>query len=204
MSARRHSVIQSQSGFTLFEMLIVISLLAIIVAIFYGSFNTLVFQYFRLQKTGTQATELSVSTQRIANVLRGTTDFISVDDNDVTVYAYFSPSNSYVSQVRYYLSGDEKSLLADVVPMTANPPAGTPLTAQKKTYTIVENYYKDPGTDLFAYLDASGNTLTLPIADQHVIKGIKIVLAVPKTDAASPGSQTVSMNVSLRNRKTNL
>ena len=185
-------------------MLVVISLLAIIVAIFYGSFNTLVFQYFKLQKTGTQATELSISTQRIANVLRGTTDFISVGENDVTVYAYFSPSNSYVSQVRYYLSGDQKSLLADVVPMTANPPTGTPLTGQMKTYTIVENYYKDPSVDLFTYLDASGNELALPIADQHVIKGLNIVLAVPKTDAASPGSQTVSMNVSLRNRKTNL
>lgn len=204
MSAHKTSLRRNQSGFTLFEMLIVISLLAIIVAIFYGSFNTLVFQYFKLQKTGTQATELSVSTQKVANVLRGTTDFISVGANDVTVYTYFSPSNSYVSQVRYYLSADEKSLLADVTPMTANPPTGTPLTANKKTYTIVENYYKDPSVNLFAYLDASGNELTLPIADQHVIKGIKIVLAVPKTDSASPGSQTVSMNVSLRNRKTNL
>lgn len=199
-----HKLTKNQGGFTLFEMLITISLLTIIVAVFYGSFNTLVFQYFRLQKAGTQATTLATSTQRIANVLRGTTDFISVANNEVTVYAYFFPSNSYVSQIRYYLSADQKMLLADVTPMTANPPSGTPLTANKKTYTIMESYYKASGVNLFTYLDASGNTLSTPISDQHVIKGIKIVLAVPKTDAAAPGNQTVSMNISLRNRKTNL
>lgn len=204
MLRRKASFATDQRGFTLFEMLVTISLLALFVAVFWGGFNTLVFQYFKMQKTGTQFTELAISSQRVANVLRGATDFVAVGNNDTTVYAYFAPHDTYVSQIRYYLNATNTSLLADVTPMTANPPTGTPITASKKTYTIVENYYKASGVNLFTYLDASGNTLTLPLTDQHVIKGMKITLAVPKTDPGQSGSQTMVLNVSLRNRKTNL
>lgn len=204
MSRRNQALHQDQHGFTLLEMLITITLLALISITFYQGFNTLVFQYFKQQKTATQFSDLAMSSQRIANVLRGTTDFIAVGDNDVTVYAYFYPNNAYVSQIRYYLGTGNKTLLADVTPMTANPPAGTPVTASKKTYTIITNYFKAPGVNLFTYLDASGNTLALPVGDQHIIKGINVVLAVPKEDITSTTAQTMTLNVSLRNRKTNL
>lgn len=185
-------------------MLITITLLAMVSLVFYSGFNTLVFQYFKMQKTATQFSDMAMASQRVANVLRGSVDFISVGSNDVTVYAYFYPSSQYVSQVRYYLGTGNKTLLADVTPMTANPPSGTPITASKKTYTIIPNYYKASGVNLFTYLDASGNALTLPVSDQHIIKGINVTLAVPKTDPGASGSQTMSLNVSLRNRKTNL
>lgn len=204
MSRRNAKLIRNQKGFTLFEMLITISLLTIVAMVFYSSFNTLVFQYFKSQKTATQFSDLAFASQRVANILRGTTDFIAVGDNDVTVYAYFYPNNDYVSQIRYYLNATNNTLLADVTPMTANPPTGTAITANKKTYTIIPNYYKAAGVNLFTYLDASGNTLTLPVADQHIIKGVNIVLAVPKVDASSTSGQTLNLNVSLRNRKTNL
>ncbi len=202
MSYRRTA--HNEKGFTLLEMLITISLLAMVSLIFYSGFNTLVFQYFKMQKTATQFSDMAMASQRIANVLRGSTDFISVGSNDVTVYAYFYPSNQYVSQVRYYLNATNTALMADVTPMTANPPSGSPVTANKKTYTIIPNYYKATGVNLFTYLDASGNTLSLPVSDQHIIKGMNITLAVPKTDQGSAGSQNMALNVSLRNRKTNL
>ena len=185
-------------------MIITVSLLSFLVLVFYGSFNTLVFNYFRVQQTATQFSDLAFASQRVANVLRGTTDFIAVSDNEATVYAYFYPNNAYVSQIRYYLNASNTQLLADVTPMTENPPTGTPITASKKTYTIIPNYFKASGVNLFTYLDASGNTLTLPVSDQHIIKGMKIVLAVPKVDANSTTGQTMELNISLRNRKTNL
>lgn len=185
-------------------MVITIALLALVTTIFYAGFNSMVFQYFRSQKTATQFSDLAFASQRVANVLRGTTDFIAVGDNDVTVYAYFYPNNQYVSQIRYYLNATNTSLMADVTPMSGNPPSGIPVTTGKKTYTIIPNYYKASGVNLFTYLDASGNTLPMPIADQHIIKGMKIVLAVPKVDASSTSGQTMTLNVSLRNRKTNL
>lgn len=204
MSFRKHNLKRDQRGFTLFEMIITISLIAIISAVFFSGFNTLVFQYFRNQKTATQFSDLAFASQRIANVLRGTTDFISVANNDVTVYAYFYPNNEYVSQIRYYLNATNTSLMADVTPMSANPPTGIPVTANMKTYTIIPNYFKDPAVNLFSYLDAAGNPLTIPVADQHIIKGINIVLAVPKVDTNSTSGQTMTLNISLRNRKTNL
>lgn len=200
----RSNLQTNQRGFTLFEMMVTLALLAGVTVVFYASFNTLVFQYFKMQKSGTQFSNLAVSTQRVANVLRGTTDFVSLGDNDVTVYAYFSPNDTYVSQIRYYLNASNTTLLADVTLMTANPPSGALITSSTKTYTIVENYYKAAGVNLFTYLDANGNALTLPLSDQHIIKGIKIVLAVPKTDPGQSGSQSLALNVSLRNRKTNL
>lgn len=204
MFHRSRRLAKDQRGFTLFEMVITIALIGAISAVFFSGFNTLVFQYFKNQKTATQFSDLAFASQRIANVLRGTTDFIAVGENDVTVYAYFYPNNEYVSQIRYYLNGTNTSLMADVTPMSANPPTGTPVTASKRTYTIIPNYFKASGVNLFSYLDASGNTLALPVSDQHIIKGINIVLAVPKVDATSTTGQTMTLNVSLRNRKTNL
>lgn len=185
-------------------MVITIALIGMISVVFFTGLNTLMFNYFKQQKTATQFSDLAFASQRVANVLRGTVDFISVGANDVTVYAYFYPNNEYVSQIRYYLNASNTALMADVTPMTANPPSGTPVTSGKKTYTIIPNYFKAPSTDLFTYLDASGNTLAMPIADQHIIKGINVTLAVPKQDSNSTTGQKMTLNVSLRNRKTNL
>jgi prepilin-type N-terminal cleavage/methylation domain-containing protein len=191
------------SGFTLVEILVVMLMIGIISTVFFTSFNTATTQYLYLQKSGIQFSELSASSHRLANVLRGTTDFIATADNEVTVYAYFAPNNNYVSQIRYYLNSTNTALMADVTPMTANPPIGTPVTSGKVTYTIISNFYKAPGVNLFTYLDSGGNTLALPVSDQHIIKGIKLALAVPGS-GSSAANQTMNLNVGLRNRKTNL
>lgn len=184
--------------------MVTFSLVTVLSVVFYTGFNTSFREYLYLQKTGTQFAEMATSAQRLANVLRGSTDIITVDNNDLTVYAYFYPSDQYVSQVRYYLNSTNTVLYADVTPMSTNPPAGTPVTANKKTYTIISNYYKATGTDLFTFLDSSGATLTLPVSDQHIIKGIKVNLVVPGADGAGTTNKTITLTVGLRNRKTNL
>ncbi len=194
---------QNQSGFTLIEVTVTITLAAIVSTIFFTGLNVSLSQYLQLQKTGTQFSELASSSQRIANVLRGTTDFVSLGINEVTVYAYFYPNDTYVSLIRYYLNAESNVLLADVTPMSSNPPNGTPITTNTKTYTVISNYHKAQGSDLFTYLDASGNVLSLPVSDQHIVKGMKILLAVPGS-SSSDASQTMTLSISLRNRKTNL
>ena len=62
---------------------------------------------------------------RVATVLRGATDINSAASADITLYSYFYPTDTYVSLVHYYLqtSGKVTQLMADVTPLSANPPA---------------------------------------------------------------------------------
>lgn len=195
---------RGESGFTVIELVVAMVVALIVSLTAFTVFSTLLNQYFGLQKDGSQFTNLAIQSQRLANVLRGSTDIVSASSSDLTVYAYFSSNSTYVSLVHYYLNAQSTTLYADITPMTANPPTGTPITTQKITRTIIDNYHQIAGLNLFAYLDASGNQLALPITDEQTIKGIQINLAVPADYPTPGGYQQMSLQVSLRNRKTNL
>lgn len=194
----------NQHGFTLIEIMVVITLLGIVATFSYTVFNSSISDYFTLQKNSLLFGDLSNGSQRIATVTRGLTDITAANDNDMTLYGYFAPNDTYVSLIKYYLNPTKTTLFADVTPMTANPPTGTPITANKKTYVIIGNFYAKPGVNTFVYLDSVGQTLSTPIADLHTIKGLQINLGVPITSPTADGSRTISVQVSLRNRKTNL
>lgn len=203
MSSRNLRLSSSQAGFTITELVISMLIMAVIGTTFLVFFKSSFFNYLNLQTDASALTQLSRQTNRVAQVLRGTTDITSVTANEFNGYSYFYPSDTYVSVIRYYIvtSGTTKVLRADVTPMSSNPPIGTPLTAQKRTYTVIDNFYQPTGINLFTYTDSSGNTLTLPISDLQTIKGIKVSLAAK---GSSNSNHAVSVDVSLRNRKTNL
>ncbi len=188
-------------GFTLVELVIVMTLTLIMATTFYTFFKSNLSGYITLQSDASNFTDAATQAQRVSNVIRGLTGIISASDSDLQIYAYFFPSDTYVSQVHYYLNGSNTQLMADVTPMTANPPSGMPITSEKKTYTIINNFQQSSGVKLFVYLDASNNALATPVADTTAVKAIQINLAV----ASSGGkNQAISTQVSLRNRKTNL
>ena len=193
---------KTEAGFTLVELLVVISLVALLFVVFGTFFTNNLNLYSHYQTDASNFTELANESQRVAQVLRGLTDIISESSNDLSVYAYFSPVDTYVSVVHYYLNGSSTALLADVTPMTANPPIGTQITAKKKTYTIISNYFQQTGTNLFTYYDASGTALTTPITDEHSVVDIGVSLAEPGSHTKN--GQQLGITVSLRNRKTNL
>lgn len=192
----------AQSGFSLVELITTVTLVSIMAVFTYAAFNSSITQYFDLQKQGMHFTDLARQSHRLAGVVRGATDISVASNNELQLYSYFSPSDRFVSQVRYYLSDGNSKLLADVTPMTANPPIGSPITADRVTYTVLGNYQPQSGINLFTYLDAEGNVLNLPITDLTTIKGVRIQLAVPGADSSS--NQAIDLQVSLRNRKTNL
>lgn len=198
----RRSHKPGQEGFTLVELLVVISLVAIMFVSFSSFFTNYLILYTKYQTDASDFGELSAQSQRIADVLRGTTDIVSESANDLTVYAYFSPADTYVSLTHYYLNAAGTAVMVDVTPMTANPPIGTPIAAQAKTYEIISSYYQPPGGSLFNYYDASGTQLSLPIPDEHSIIEIQVNLAEPGSHTKN--GQNLSITVSLRNRKTNL
>ncbi|HKX72513.1 MAG TPA: prepilin-type N-terminal cleavage/methylation domain-containing protein [Candidatus Saccharimonadales bacterium] len=191
-------------GFSLAEFVIGLSIIGILIVVAYPFFNTTLRQFFVLEQEGLMFSQLSMQSQRLAKVLRGATDITQATNTEVTVYAYFAPNDTYVSLIHYYKNAAGTKLLADITPMTANPPTGTLLTAQQRTVTIIENFYSAAGVNTFEYLDAAGNTLAMPISDLHTIKGARVNLAVPITLPSQSGNDTITIQVSMRNRKTNL
>ena len=200
-----HRSARLPAGFSIPELLIVMVVCGIIAASFFTFFDTSLKRYLALQQDGTSFAELASQSQRVAGVLRGLTNITEASNTDITIYAYFSPEDTYVSLVHYYQNGAGTVLYADVTPMTANPPIGTPITAEKQTYTIISSLYTTPGVPMFVYLDAGNNILSIPISDLNTIKVIKINLAIPVASSSTPGdNDALTLQVSLRNRKTNL
>lgn len=191
-----------QKGFSLVELLVVILLVAVVFATFTSFFNNYLILYSKYQQDGMAYSELSQQSQRISDVVRGLTDIDTAADNEMIIYAYFSPTDTYVSQVHYYLINSNKTLMVDVTPMTANPPNGTLITASKKTYKIIEDFYLPTGGKIFTYYDAGGTVLSAPVADKNTVLSIKVDITTPSSK--NPNGQSLSTTVSLRNRKTNL
>ncbi|MDB5181631.1 MAG: hypothetical protein JWP13_394 [Candidatus Saccharibacteria bacterium] len=194
----------SASGFTLVELTVVITLVGLIATSAYTFFNTSFSQYLSLQAEGSSFTELATQSQRVANVLRGTTDILSASKDEIDCYAYFSPSDAFVSRIRYYKADNNTKLLADVTRMTANPPTGVLIPESTQTFTIIDNFRNQAGVNTFSYLNASGGVLAMPISDLRTIKGIQVTLVSHGGNLSANSSQTISLQVSLRNRKTNL
>lgn len=194
--------LRSNEGFTLMELMVTIVLIGILSVFTYSAFNTSIAEYFHLQKQSMLFTDMAIQSQRIANVVRSSTDIIQADPEEMTIYAYFSPADTYVSKVHYYKNADKTKLFADVTRMTANPPIGTEVAGSTTTYRVLDNYSQSNSVNLFTYLDASGNALSTPIADLTTIKGVRVSLVSP-TDQKNI-TQSVNLQVSLRNRKTNL
>jgi len=195
---------KNQKGFTIVELTVAMVLLGIVSTILLTFMNTTFREYLGLQKDASAFSDLAIQSQRITNVLRGSTDISEATADSITVYAYFYPNNDYVSHIRYYLNSDKTTLYADVTPMSANPPVGTPITASKKTYTIIPYYHQVSGNNLFDYKNAAGTTLSQPITDLSLIKAVRINLKTPSDGQQQNSYQTISTEISLRNRKTNL
>lgn len=192
------------SGFTIIEVIIALILSAFVTTILFTFFTTSFNQFFALQADGMVFGDLATQSQRVAMVVRGLTDITSASSTDITMYAYFSPNDAYVSLIHYYKTADGKKLVADVTPMSANPPNGTLLTAKQKTYTIIDPFYTVSGISNFVYFDGGGNQMSLPISDLHTVQQIQINLASPTKAPSATGYDIITVQVSLRNRKINL
>lgn len=189
-----------EAGFTLVELIITMTLIAVGSTIAYTFFNTSINQYLGLQQEGMSTSDLAFQSQRLASVMRGATDVVVAAAGEMTIHSYFSPNDAYVSQVRYYKSVDGGKLLADVTPFTTNPPIGTLDITKKRTITVIDNFHTRQGVSTFEYIDSSGGAMTLPVSDLHTIKGLRVNLV----SQLNPADNSLSVQVSLRNRKTNL
>lgn len=182
------------------ELLIVLFITSII-SITFGTFLwNYMTVYSDYQSDANNFAEAASQTERISTVLRGIVDIDAANANELSAYAYFSPADTYTSLVHYYVTG--KKIQVDVTRMTANPPNGTLVSGSTKTYTLVENYYQGTGASLFEYYDATGATLSTPVANDNNITQIAVNLSEPASHTTK--GQQFTITVGLRNRKVNL
>lgn len=187
----------NSKGFTLVELLISIILVVLLFISFGTFFINYMTLYYGLQTDASNSVQMAQEIERIASVLRGITDINSASANNLSCYGYFSPNDTYVSLIDYYVNNNE--VFVSVTPMTANPPGGTPLTSETKTYVILSNFYSPTGVGLFSYYDSSGNLLVPPISNQRSIGSIGINLSTPASHNSQ--GQQMSTTVTLRNRR---
>lgn len=193
----------NQKGFTIVEMMIVIVVAGLLLSSFSAIYNNNIIFLFNEEQNNISLNELQLESQRIGNVVRGTTGIVSASNNSLSFYAYFYPNDQYVSLVSYYLNSSGNQVLASVTPMTSNPPIGTPITSNIQYYTIISNYFNPPGTNLFNYFDNGNNSVTPTSSNLNTIAGIQINLSEPL--AGFPGkNQSLNYFVNLRNFNTTI
>jgi prepilin-type N-terminal cleavage/methylation domain-containing protein len=193
-----------QSGFTVTELLIVMMISSFLLITLYLFTSSSVNSFMQLQADGLAHSKLADGSFRVIRVIRGMNYIESANTDTITAYSYFAPNDQYTSKIRYYLNGTQDKLLAEVTPMTADYPTGTLITAQTKTVTIIDKFYKVAGVPTFVYYDANYDELASPVTDLQSIKNISVQLQVKKYDSNANDYVSSKVTVSLRNRKSNL
>lgn len=194
----------NQSGFTIFEFVIVMMISSLLIITLYVFTSSSINSFMRLQADGLAHSKLADGSFRITKVVRGMNYIETANSDTITAYSYFAPNDQYTSKIRYYLNGTQDKLLAEVTPMTADYPTGTLITAQTKTVTIIDKFYKITGVPTFLYFDANYDELTSPVTDLQSIKNVTVQLQVKKYDSNADDYVSSKVTVSLRNRKSNL
>lgn len=198
MSHRRAN--WSQAGYSLIELLVVMvltTMLAVPLVIFsYKGLSS----YEFLQAQSNTSIELSSLSERIAKVLRGTTGIVAASANTLTIYGYFSPADSEIKRIRYFISGTNLN-----IGVTRPDSAVQPLTYNNypEVITTTRVDLAMAANPMFTYYDDSGNLLPAGFANSQ-IKAIGIYVAAnPRTNQLSVPI-AVATRVTLRNFKTNL
>ncbi len=190
----------NQRGYSLLELIIVISLMSVVAIplIMFTSRGIASYEFMQLQSD--TSTDLSILSQRMGKVIRGTTNVIDAQNNSLTIYGYFSPQDTIVKKIRYFINGTHLNI-------GVTPPTGT---APNYTYNVADEVVTTTRVDLamggqsmFTYYDDTGTILPNGFAVSQ-IKAIGLYVAAnpDTTRLAVPISLTT--RVTLRNFKTNL
>ena len=189
-----------QSGYSLVELLVVITITSMIaVPLVVFSYKGLT-SYEFLQAQSNTSTELSTLSQRMGKVIRGTTLIVDAQANTLTIFGYFSPQDTIVKKIRYFISGS--NLKIGVTPPTGTAPNYTYL-ASDEVVTTTRVDLSMGSTPMFTYYDDTGAQLPNGFANTQVKQIGLYVAANPRTKQLSVPI-SLSTRVTLRNFKTNL
>lgn len=192
--------LHKQAGYSLLELLIVFSLTTMIaVPLIVFTYKGLS-SYEFLQAQSDTSTELSTLSQRIGKVVRGATGIIDAQANTLTIYGYFSPADSEVKKIRYFISGSNLN-----IGVTKPDSSTQPFTYNNypEVITTTRVDLAMGANPLFTYYDDTGAQLGVGFANSQIKEIGLYVAANPRVKQLTvPVSLTT--RVTLRNFKTNL
>lgn len=188
-----------QSGYSLVELIITMAIIGILVTSLVAVTIQSSQGYRYLQTQSNASVDLSNTLNRVAKVVRGATDVTEAGSNRLTIFAYFSPEDTVVKRITYFVDGTD--LKATVIPPSGSGPNYTYNPADGTTRTLAQNLTN--GGIVFSYFDETGAQLGGGFTPTQV-KQIGITTIInpnPQLLRKPLTSQTV---VTLRNKKTNL
>jgi prepilin-type N-terminal cleavage/methylation domain-containing protein len=196
----RHNSLLFETGYSLLELIVAMAIIGAI-SVPLGTFIIKgMSSYQFLQAQSDTSTELGSLSARISRVMRGTTGIVDAQPNTLTILAYFSPQDSVVKQIRYFITGNTLSI-------GVTPPTGS---APNYTYNSSDEVIKTVRIDLsmgsnalFSYYDDAGNELTSGFQVSQV-KQIGIYVAADGNTRSVTVPIAVQTRITLRNFKTNL
>jgi type II secretory pathway pseudopilin PulG len=192
---------KNSKGFTIAEMVIVVSLVALVSIIFANFFSDNFKSYLQLQQTTVTINTLNSSSQRIARVVRGMTTITDASEDTLSGFAYFTPRDDTLSKVRYFFDSQSNSIKVGVTPASGSAPNYNYNPVDEVITTVAEGVVSTK--PIFLYKDSSGTNTEFTTETYKDIKAINIDLV----STAIPGKSVpleISTTVTLRNRKTNL
>lgn len=192
--------LRNEHGYSLLELIVVIVITgAIAVPLSTFAIKGLS-SYTYLEAQSNTSIELNTLSNRIAKVIRGANIVDTAQPNTLTVYGYFSPQDTTIKKIRYFIQGTNLNI-------GVTPPSGT-----------APNYIYDPasevitttridlamgGKPLFTYYDDAGNQLSGAFLTGQV-KNVGIFVSANPKAKQVPVPISLSTRVTLRNLKTNL
>lgn len=190
----------AQGGYSLVELLVVITLTTLIaVPLVVFSYKGLT-SYEFLQAQSNTSTELSGLSQRMAKVIRGSTNILDAQANTLTLYGYFSPADTEVKKIRYFISGTNLNI-GVTRPDSASQPYTYNNNPEVITTTRIDLAMQS--NPMFTYYDETGAQLPNGFANSQ-IKEIGIYVAANPRTKQLGVPVALSTRITLRNFKTNL
>ena len=196
----RHNSPLSQAGYSLLELIVSMVIIGGITVPLSTFIINGMKSYQFLQAQSDTSTELGSLSNRISRVVRGTTGIIDAQTNTLTIYAYFSPQDTVVKKVRYFISGSNLNI--GVTPPTGIAPTFT-YNASDEVIKTVRLDLVMGSNSLFTYYDDAGNQLTSGFQTSQ-IKQVGLYVAANGSTKLVTVPIAVQTRVTLRNFKTNL
>lgn len=186
----------AEQGFTITELLVVMVVIGIISGLVYVFFSRSLIDFIRVQAANITAVDQSYTIGRIEQVLRGVNKVEDAQANTLTVYTYFSPTDTTPSKVVYTYDAASKQLRVSHILASGTAPDYTYNAANAVNRVILSGLVQTK--PLFSYADRLGGVGPFDTSTYSDIATITVTIDGTVKGNAAPTEMKAT--VLLRNR----